>query len=157
MGTCMSTSAVSSRHSPTGESANRVRLHTGKSGTITSGFRVHRCAMPRNDGGRCERGASSRPDPVAVKAVGHAVAEMDQGDRTCLHVGRVEYGEIAAVFARAPDHGEQPAVALGGILAALDEYRLGNGVAGGQEIFAEPFAFAVDMDDTGQRAEHRPF
>ncbi len=37
--------------------------------------------------------------------------------------------------------------ALGGILAARDEHRLRNGIAGGQQIFAEARSLAVDMDD----------
>ena len=52
------------------------------------------------------------------------MAEMHQRDGTGLDVLRVEDGEIAAVLPRAPDHREQPAVALGGVLAALDKDRL---------------------------------
>ena len=67
-----------------------------------------------------------------MKSIGDSMSELHQGDRAGLDIGGVEYREIAAVFAAAPDRGQQPAVALGGILAALDEYRFGNGVAGRQ-------------------------
>src|SRR5262249_45506761 len=50
---------------------------------------------------------------------------------------------------------EQPAVALSGVLAPLDEHRLGNGVADGKQILAEPLAIAVDMDDAGKSAKQR--
>src|SRR5690242_17168948 len=89
--------------------------------------------------------ALRRADPVAVKTIGHAMAEMHQRHRTCLDILRVEHREVTAVLLRAPDGGEQPAIALGRISATFDKYRLRNGVAGGQQIVAEPFAFAVDM------------
>ena len=54
-----------------------------------------------------------RPDPVAVKTVGHAMAEMHQRDRTRLDIAGVEHSQIAAVLSRAPDRREQPAVAFG--------------------------------------------
>src|SRR5690242_556134 len=98
---------------------------------------------------------SVRTYPIAVKTIGHAMAEMHQRHRTGLNVLGVEDREIAAVFPRAPDHRKQPAVALGSLAAALDEYRLGDGVAGGQEIVAEPLALAIDMDDARERPEHR--
>ena len=63
-----------------------------------------------------------------MEAIGHAVAKMHQRDGAGLDVGRVEDREVAAVFARAPDHRQQQAVALGSILAAFDEYRLRNAV-----------------------------
>src|SRR6202011_5306098 len=96
-----------------------------------------------------------RADPVAVKAVGHAMAEMHQRHRAGYDIPSVEHRKVAAVFPRAPDRRQQPAVALGGISTALDEHRLRNGVAGGQEIVAEPLAVAVDMHEAGERAEHR--
>src|SRR5207247_4664145 len=97
----------------------------------------------------------SRADPIAVEAVGHAMAEMHQRDGTGFDILRVEHGKIAAVLPRAPDRGKQPAIALGGVSAAFDKHRLGNSIAGGQEIMAKTLALAVDMDDAGQRAEHR--
>src|SRR5882757_4588320 len=66
-----------------------------------------------------------RADPIAVESIGHAMAEMHQRRRTCLDIGGVEDGEVAAVLAGAPHHREQPAVALGGVTAARDEDRLG--------------------------------
>src|SRR5512146_2119502 len=89
----------------------------------------------RNDGWG-SRTTSRRPDPVAVKSVGHPVRKLHQRDRTRFDVGRVENRKVTAVFGRAPDHGQQPAIALGGIIAAGDEHRLGDGVTGGQEISA---------------------
>src|ERR1700761_7766268 len=91
--------------------------------------------------------ASTRPHPVAVESVGHAMAEMHQCRRAGLDVTRVEHRKIAGVAARAPDHRKQPAVAFGGVLVALDEHRLRDRVARGQMIFAEPLSPAVDMDD----------
>lgn len=90
-----------------------------------------------------------------MEAVGDAVAELHQGRRAGLDVGGIEHGEIAAVLPCAPNHREQPAVAFGGILGSFDENRLGDGVAGRQQVMAEPSAVAVDMDDAGERAEHR--
>ena len=52
-----------------------------------------------------------------MKAIGYAVAQIHERHRTILDVGRVENGEVAAVLACAIDHGQQPAVAFGGILA----------------------------------------
>ena len=75
------------------------------------------------------------------------MAELHQRHRTGLDIGGVEHRKVAAILARAPDHRQQPAVAFGGILAAVDEHWLGNGVAGGQQILAEPLSLAVDMDD----------
>src|SRR5579863_5791238 len=93
-------------------------------------------------------------DPVAVKTIGHAVAEMHQRNGTGLDVGRVENGELADVLGRAPHRREQPAVALGGVLGSLDEHGLRDAVAEGEEIFGEPFALAVDMGDAGKALEH---
>src|SRR5205814_9101387 len=75
--------------------------------------------------------ALRRADPIAVKAIRHAMAEMHQRDGTCFDVLRVEHREIAAILLRAPDRREQPAIPLGGVSAALDEHRFGNRVAGG--------------------------
>src|SRR5665647_1374876 len=98
---------------------------------------------------------SERADPIAVKAIRHPVSELHQRHRPGRDIAGSEDREIAAIFTGTPDRRQQPAVALGGILAAGDEYRLGDGVAGRQEIFAEPPAPAVDMHDAGQRADHR--
>src|SRR6266705_6510535 len=129
----------------------RAEARTRNRELSSSGFRVHRCAMPRNDG----EGESRRTDPVAMKSIGNPMPELHQGDGAGLDVGGVEYREIAAVFAAAPNRGQQPAVALGGIVAAGDEHRLGDGVAGGQQILAEARSLAIDMHHTRQRAEHR--
>src|SRR6201999_2276566 len=93
------------------------------------------------------RDYSIRSHPIAVEAIRHAMAEMHQRRRTSLDVARIEHREIAGVAARAPDHREQPAVAFGCVLIALDEPRLGDRVARGQMIFAEPLSIAVDMGD----------
>ena len=63
------------------------------------------------------RASLRRAHPIAVKAVGHAVAELHQRDGAGFDVGGVEHREVAAVLPRAPDHREQPAVAFRGILA----------------------------------------
>src|SRR5665647_983310 len=123
-----------------------------------SEFRVRGFASPRNDVEYRTIPAtagSERADPIAVKAVGHPVSELHQSDRPGLDIAGSEDREIAAIFTGTPDRRQQPAVALGGILAVGDEYRLGDGVAGRQEIFAAPRAPAVDMHDAGQRADHR--
>src|SRR6266404_7890258 len=99
----------------------------------------------RNDGGALA--CSRRANPIAVKAVGNAMAELHQRYGTGFDIGGVEHREIAAVFARAPDHRQQPAVALGGLIVAGDEHRFGNGVAGRQQIFAEALSLAIDMND----------
>src|SRR5260370_35831796 len=104
----------------------RAEARTRNLELISSGFRVHRCAMPRNDG----EGESSRTDPIAMKSIGDSMSELHQGDGAGLDVGGVEYREIAAVFAASPDRGQQPAVTLGGIVSAGDEHRLGDGVSG---------------------------
>src|SRR5450631_3541104 len=125
--------------------------HSGASRSDEPGisrFRVRGFASPRNDRGL------RRPNPVAMKTVGHAMPELHQRHRTCLDIAGIEHRKIAAVFAPAPDRRQQPAIAFGGILAALDEYRLRNGVAGGKEIVAKPRSLAVDMHDARQRAEH---
>src|ERR1700686_3715310 len=101
----------------------------------TSGFRVRGFASPWNDAGFGTPPASTgsgRPDPIAVKAVGHPVAELHQREGTRLNIAGVEDREVAAVLGCAPDRRQQPAIALCGILAAGDEYRLGDGVAGRQ-------------------------
>jgi hypothetical protein len=60
---------------------------------------VHRYAMPRNDGS----GALRRADPIAVKAIWHALAEMHQRDGARFDILRIEHRKIAAVLPRAPD------------------------------------------------------
>src|SRR5690349_3644723 len=82
------------------------------------------------------QGASVRAHPIAVETVGHAVAEMHQRRGAALDVLRIEHCQVAAVLLRAPDHREQPAVALGGVLGPLDEDRLGDSVACGEQIVA---------------------
>src|SRR6185437_1339806 len=99
--------------------------------------------------------SSGRIDPVAVKTVGNAVAEPYQRHRTRIDVGGVEHRKIAAVFASAPYHRQQPAVALDGILAAGDKYRLGDGVADRQQVLPEARAAAVDMHHARQSTRHR--
>ena len=42
-------------------------------------------------------GCLLRADPVAMKAVGHAMAEMHQRDGTCFDIPGVEHGKVAAV------------------------------------------------------------
>src|SRR4051812_46198666 len=85
--------------------------------TRTCASELHSLArVPRNDVGE---GASVRAHPIAVETVGHAVAEMDQRGGSALDVLCVEYGKIAAVLPRPPDHREQPAVTFRSILAAL--------------------------------------
>src|SRR5436190_3466012 len=118
-GIFMARSLDHGRHSGARFSANP------ESRSATSGFRVPCFAWSRNDG----EGTSVRTDPVAMKSIGHAVAEMHQRGGTCFDVLRVEHRKVAAVLARAPHHREQPAVALSCILAALDKDRLGDGVA----------------------------
>src|SRR6266851_6839426 len=98
---------------------------------------------------------SRRADPVAVKAVGHPMSQLHQRGGTGFDVGGVEDREIAAIFPRPPDHRQQPAVALGRIVAARDEYRLRDGVAGRQQVSAKARSPAIDMHQAGQRAEHR--
>jgi hypothetical protein len=44
-----------------------------------------------------------RADPIAVKAVGHAMAEMHQRHGAGFDILGVENSEIAAVLLRAPD------------------------------------------------------
>ena len=83
------------------------------------------------------------------------MAEMHERRRAALDILRIEHRKIATVLPRAPDHREQPAVALGGILAALDEDGLGDGVAGRQQVITQPLTLAVGMHDAGIRAEHR--
>src|ERR1700688_1330815 len=99
----------------------------------TSGFRVRGFASPWNDAGFGTPTASTgldRPDPIAVKAVGHPVPELHQREGTSLNIGGVEDREVATVLGCAPDRCQQPAIALGGIVPAGDEYRFGDGVAG---------------------------
>src|SRR6266568_8282708 len=141
------------RHSPTRQSA---RLRARVSANPES--RVVQLWIPGsslrdapNDG----EGESRCTHPIAMKSIGNPMPELHQGDGAGLDVGGVEYREIAAVFAAAPDRGQQPAVTLGGIAAAGDEHRLGDGVAGGQQILAEARSLAIDMHHTRQRAEHR--
>src|SRR5207248_1398991 len=61
-------------------------------GTRRNGFRARDFVAPRNDKGRL-----CRPHPIAVKTVGHAVAELHQRDGAGLDIGGVEHGEVAAV------------------------------------------------------------
>src|ERR1700737_4770237 len=96
--------------------------------------------------------ASTRPHPVAVESIGHAVAEMHQRRRAGLDIARIEHREIAGVGPRAPHHGEQPAVAFGCVLLALDEHPLRDRGARGQMIFAEPPSLAVYMGDAAKAA-----
>src|SRR6266446_7492846 len=112
---------LSARDSPMCNCTSEVRAHA------RPGMTVH----------------SRRTNPIAVKAVGNAMAELHQRYGSDFHVGGVEYREIAAVFTRAPDHGQEPAVALGCIIATRDEHRLGDGVAGRQQIFAEARSPAI--------------
>src|SRR5260370_8219176 len=98
---------------------------------------------------------SSRPNPIAMKTVRHAMAELHQRDRAGFDVVGVEHCEIAAVFPGAPDHRQQPAVALVSLAAARDEYRLRDGVASRQQVFFEARSLAVDMHDAGQPAGQR--
>src|SRR5580700_6637381 len=102
------------------------------------------CASPRND---WRRESSRSPHPIAMKAVGHAMGEMHERDGAGFDIGAVEHREVAAVFTCAIDHGEQPAVAFGGVLAALDKDRLGDRVALRQVKFAEPFSRSIHMRD----------
>ena len=44
-----------------------------------------------------------RADPVAVKTIGHAMAEMHQRDRAGFDIFRVEHRKVAAVLLRTPD------------------------------------------------------
>jgi len=75
------------------------------------------------------------------------MAELHQRYRTGFDIGGVEHREIAAVFTRAPDHGQQPAVTFGGIIATRNEHRFGNGIAGRQQIIAKALSVAVDVHD----------
>src|SRR5260370_36888813 len=111
----------------------RAEARTRNLELISSGFRVHRCAMPRNDG----EGESHRTDPIAMKSIGNPMPELHQGDGAGLHIGGVEYREIAAVFAAAPDRGQQPAVTLGGLVAAGDKERPRDGEAAGRPLLDE--------------------
>src|SRR6202521_2873692 len=127
--------------------ANVFNCHSGASRSDEPGIRRllreipgSRSRTPRND-------QSRRTNPVAVKAVGYAMAELHQRHRTCFDIAGVEDGEIAAVFARAPYRGQQPAVALGGLVVAGDEDRLRNRIAGGQQILPAARSLAVDMHD----------
>src|SRR3954453_5028315 len=95
------------------------------------------------------------PDPIAVEAVGHAMAEMDQRDRAAADVGGIEHRKVAAVGLVAPDHGQQPAAALGGLGAPRHEDRLGQTVAVGQQVGGTAGAGAVDMGEEGESAEER--
>src|SRR5688572_12342707 len=67
--------------------------------------------------------ASRGPYPIAMDAIGHTMSELHQRHRTAGHIGGVEHRKIAAVFAAAPDHRQQPAVSLAGVVAAGDERR----------------------------------
>src|ERR1700749_1284219 len=91
-----------------------------------------------------------RPHPIAMKAGGHPMAQLHQCDRAGVDISGIEYRKVAAVFTRAPDRGEQPAVALRGVMAAGDEYRFRDRIAGRQQIVAEPRPLAVDMHQAGK-------
>src|SRR5712692_5815956 len=97
--------------------------------TSPASYPSHHSGAPRSDEpGMTEvGGALRRAYPIAVKAVGNPMAQLHQRDRAGFDIGGIEHCEVAAVFAAAPDHRQQPAVALGGILAAGDEHRLGKG------------------------------
>ena len=71
-----------------------------------------------------------------MEPVRHPVRQLHPRHRAGGDIGGVEHGEIAAVVAAAPDHGEQPAAAFRGVAVAGDEYRLGNAVADRQLIVA---------------------
>src|SRR5712671_297186 len=94
----------------------RASARTGNLELIISGFRVRCSASPRNDSA-----SSRRPHPIAMKTIGNAMAKMHQRDRAGLDISGIEYRKIAAVFPRAPDRGEQPAVAFRGVGAAFDK------------------------------------
>src|SRR5215217_1058949 len=74
----------------------RPGIHTHDGGY---GFRARDFVAPRNDGG----GVLRRADPIAVKAIRHAVAEMHQRDGAGFDILRIEHRKIAAVLPRAPD------------------------------------------------------
>jgi len=59
-----------------------------------------RCAIAHRR--MTELNALRRADPIAVKAVGHAVAEVYQRHGTGFDVLGVEHREIAAILLRAP-------------------------------------------------------
>src|SRR4051794_28875074 len=96
---------------------------------------------------------TSGTHPIAMKAVRNASLQLHERRGPRRDIAGVEHRKIAAVFARAPDHRQQPAIAFGGLTPAFDEYRLGNGVAGGQQILAAAGSIAIDMHHAGQRAE----
>src|SRR4051794_1069424 len=98
---------------------------------------------------------SGRSHPIAMKAVRNTSPQLHHRRGACLDIAGVEHRKIAAVFAGAPDHREQPAIAFGGAGPAFDEYRLGNGVAGWEQIPAAPRSLAIDMNHARQRAEGR--
>src|ERR1700726_4997998 len=103
--------------------------------------------MPRSSPGmtgRRDAPFSGRSYPIAVKAVGHAVAEMNQCDGAGLDVGRVEDREVAAVLARAPDPRHKEPVPPGFLVLALHNHRLRNALSGRQHVAAEPRSLAVD-------------
>src|SRR3954453_9611205 len=103
------------------------------------------------------RGELGRADPIAVKTVGHAMAELHQRDGAGLDISGIEHGEVAAVLPRAPDHRHQPAIAFRRIFRPLDEHRFAYGVPARQQIMAEALASAVDVNDAALRAEQRLF
>src|ERR1700704_3369452 len=125
------------------------------SGSAPRGASLMCNCTSENDDRVCTTLPLSRPHPIAMKTIGNAMAKMHQRDGAGLDISGIEYRKIAAVFPRAPDRGEQPAVAFRGVGAAFDKDSFRNGVAGGQQVVAEPLAVAVDMHDAGQRAEHR--
>jgi len=79
------------------------------------------------------------------------VRKFNQRDRTALDIGRVEYGEIAAILGAAPDRGEQPAVAFGRVGRAGDKHRLGGRVAVGKKMRGAS-SVRVDMGEAVEKA-----
>jgi len=82
------------------------------------------------------RVSQAAPTPIAMKSIGELDVRDDQGRRGPPDVGGVEYSEIAAVFAAAPDRGQQPAVPRRQSSPRATNTRLGDGSPGGQQILA---------------------
>src|SRR3954467_12310301 len=123
----------------------RNRIRTARRSAVIEGI----CMRDLLVTSAMARGGLARADPIAVKTVGHAMAELHQRDGAGLDILGIEHGEGAAVLPRAPDHRHQPAIAFRRIFRPLDEHRFGDGVAGRQQIMAEARSIAVDMDDAG--------